>query len=588
MEKFLKNIITVSVFFIISLLSLPFNSEAATLTFSPSTGTYKVGSSITVSVYVSSADKIMNAASGMISYPTDLLSVSSISKSGSLVDFWAQEPSFSNVSGSVNFEGVLLPPGYNSTNGKIITVVFKAKAPGLANISLSSGQVLAADGLGTDITSSLGTASFDIEVGTPSEPTILPTAEDTGVPQAPTITSITHPDSTKWYALSDASFAWGLPKDVTGSSVLIGRNSNSVPTVLYDPPISSKNVQNLADGIWYFHVQLKNGNGWGNVGHFKLQIDTEKPTKFDIREIPRQDLTDPHAQFIFDAVDKTSGIDHYEIQIDNNPTEIWKDDGSKIYKTPATIGGTHTLLVRAVDKAGNYLINSASFTVVSLEAPIITDYPTEIQSGDILIVKGISKYPDSQANLWLDVQKDDPISFSGKTDKDGKFSIVASDKLRDGLYSAWVEIVDGRGAKSMSSTKVSIVIRPSAIVRFGSLAVNILAILIPLLALLLILIFLLWYAWFRFFIFGKKIKKEVREAEDALHKAFDLLKESVQEQVRILEKVKNKRELTAEEERINNQLKKDLEDAEDYIRKEIEEIDELVEKPKVDKKKSVN
>jgi hypothetical protein len=69
-----------------------------------------------------------------------------------------------------------------------------------------------------------------------------------------------------------------------------------------------------------------------------------------------------------------------------------------------------------------------------------------------------------------------------------------------------------------------------------------------------------------------KIKKEVREAESALHKAFESLKDDIREQVRILEKTRTKRQLTEEEERVVKQLKKDLDDAEKFVRKEIEDI----------------
>jgi hypothetical protein len=469
-----KSYIPVSVFCLFFLSSIfyilnPVRVSAATLSLSPSSGTYAVGSSISVSVLVSSTDKTMNAASGLISFPTDLLSVSSISKSGSIVDFWAQDPSYSNTSGTVNFESVLLPPGFTGSSGKIITIIFRTKAEGVANLNFTSGSVLAADGAGTEILTSSGVASFNISP-TKNEPVITtPTAS--GVPQPPGITSGTHPDETKWYALSDADFSWTLPKGVVTVAVLIGRNATSSPNVFYKPAISSKQVTNLEDGVWYFHVQFKNNIGWSKVSDFKLQIDTEKPTSFDITEVKRSDPTDPKAKFIFDAVDKTSGIDHYEVQIDGGPVEIWKDDGSKVYQTQSQESGAHTILVKAVDKAGNFLTNSAQFNI---------------------------KSP----------------------------------------------------------------------------AFNFPMVFIPLIALVLLLILLLWYAWRRFFLIGRK----VRDTEDAIHKAFDLLKESVQEQIKKLEKIKNKRQLTREEEEINAELKKDLEDAESYIRKEIKEIDHLINK----------
>ena len=73
--------------------------------------------------------------------------------------------------------------------------------------------------------------------------------------------------------------------------------------------------------------------------------------------------------------------------------------------------------------------------------------------------------------------------------------------------------------------------------------------------------------------FRKKLKKEVREAESALHKAFGLLKDNIREQVKMLEKTRAKRQLTEEEDKVVKQLKKDLDDAEKFVRKEIEDIE---------------
>ena len=109
---------------------LPSGAEAATLYFSPSSGEYAVGGVFSVSVYVSSADQAMNAASGAVSFPADKLEVISLSKTGSIFTLWVQEPLFSNSSGAVNFEGIALNPGFTGIGGKLITMNFKAKAAG--------------------------------------------------------------------------------------------------------------------------------------------------------------------------------------------------------------------------------------------------------------------------------------------------------------------------------------------------------------------------------------------------------------------------------------------------------------------------
>jgi len=119
---------------------IPFGIEAATLSFSPSSGSYAVGNSISVNVFISNSDQSMNAASGVVSFPSDKLEVVSVSKTGSIFTLWVQEPSFSNSAGTVTFEGIVLNPGFMGANGKAITINFKVKAAGVAVLNFSSCQ----------------------------------------------------------------------------------------------------------------------------------------------------------------------------------------------------------------------------------------------------------------------------------------------------------------------------------------------------------------------------------------------------------------------------------------------------------------
>jgi hypothetical protein len=582
MEKTQKIKFIISfVFAAVIFAALPAVTSAATLYFSPSSGEYAVGKTFSVSIYVSSADQAMNAASGVISFPSDKLEVTSLSKTGSIFTLWVQEPSFSNSAGTVNFEGIVLNPGFTGSSGKAITITFRTKAAGNTPLTFSSGSALANDGKGTNILTGMGDANFSIGTIQPGTPEIVTPTEVAGTPEAPVINSPTHPDPNKWYAKSSAKFNWNVPKDITAVRLLVGKIPNAIPTITYTTPINSKDVSDLADGIWYFSVRLKNNAGWGAVSHFRFQIDSEKPTRFDLSEIEREDLTDPRAKFTFDASDKTSGIDHFEVQIDDNGSEIWQDDGSHIYTTPLLGPGNHTLIAKAVDKAGNSLANSEDFIIKSLEAPIIIDYPKELQSGETLTIKGKTKYPGAQINFWLQHEKDDPKNYSVRSDQDGKFTFVADEKLSSGVYTAWAEVTDARGAKSNPSEKATISVGQPVFLKIGSWAVGFLAVIIPLVALVFALLFIIWYGWHKFASFRKKLKnlrKEVREAESALHKAFDLLKEDIREQVKMLEKTKSKRELTEEEEKIIKQFRKYLDDTEKFVRKEIEDVEKEINK----------
>ena len=71
-------------------------------------------------------------------------------------------------------------------------------------------------------------------------------------------------------------------------------------------------------------------------------------------------------------------------------------------------------------------------------------------------------------------------------------------------------------------------------------------------------------------------KRETKEAGQALHRAVELLKKDIKSHIRLLEKVKLRRQLTEEEDKIIRQMNSDLNDVEKYIGKEIEDIEKEV------------
>jgi Cohesin domain len=131
---------------------------AANLSVSPSSVTSKVGKTFTVDLVVSNNTDAINAASALVTYPQDTLSVVSVSKAGSFISLWAEEPVFSNEKGTLTLEGVALNPGFNKTTGKIISITFKALQEGNVSIAVKSGSVLANDGNATDVLKTTGSA----------------------------------------------------------------------------------------------------------------------------------------------------------------------------------------------------------------------------------------------------------------------------------------------------------------------------------------------------------------------------------------------------------------------------------------------
>lgn len=351
-------------------------AKAATLYFSPSSVQTISGSTFSVGVRVNTAGQSINAAQGSATFDSEKLEVVSISKSGSIFNLWTQDPTFSNSDGTIDFEGGIPNPGYSGSLGLILTVSFRAKASttvsGSTPVSLISGAILANDGQGTNILSSLGQVSVAISpsITTPSTNQPSPPSAPTNVAGAPSVESSTHPDSTKWYSNANPSFSWTLPSDVTGVSYLITDRSASNPGPKSDGLTDHVSFTNIGDGIHYFHIKFQRNGAWGPIAHYQFNIDTQPPHEFQIEVVggnqPESDKTPPNISF--STTDDLSGVDHYEVKIGDggNWTTVSTDQAGKPYQPLFNRAGEQTVYVKAVDKAGNSITSSVSVTVSAL------------------------------------------------------------------------------------------------------------------------------------------------------------------------------------------------------------------------------
>lgn len=93
-------------------LLVPTATYAATLSLDPSTGSYGPGDTFMVTVRIDPGiDECINAVSGEIDYPHDILKASAVSKGESLLTLWPEEPSVDLEKGIVRFGGGI-PAGY--------------------------------------------------------------------------------------------------------------------------------------------------------------------------------------------------------------------------------------------------------------------------------------------------------------------------------------------------------------------------------------------------------------------------------------------------------------------------------------------
>lgn len=158
------------VFLVIFLFGVKPASAGATIYFSPISPKVNAGDVFEVGVYVKSTEQAMNACETEISFQTDKLEVLSVSSKGSIFNLMVQNPSFSNQSGKINFSGVVLNPGFMGAAGKLLTLSLRAKTSGSAKLDFNSAQVLANDGIGTDILAVASSALVSIGQKKPELP----------------------------------------------------------------------------------------------------------------------------------------------------------------------------------------------------------------------------------------------------------------------------------------------------------------------------------------------------------------------------------------------------------------------------------
>jgi hypothetical protein len=194
-EKFKKlSPILFVVFFVLGVLFSASVVDAATLSIVPGTSTVTVGNIITLNVVVNSAGQSINNSDATIQFPADLLQVISISKSSSIFSLWVQDPSFSNATGQISFNGGITNPGYTGSNGELVSITFQTKKAGVASVLFSDAAVRANDGLGTDVLTAKngGTLNINALVATPTpqppapsptKPTLQAKSNDTTPPE---------------------------------------------------------------------------------------------------------------------------------------------------------------------------------------------------------------------------------------------------------------------------------------------------------------------------------------------------------------------------------------------------------------------
>ena len=122
-----------------------------------------VGDSVPVQLQISTKTPV-NAVGGTVIFSPEILSADSVTRSGSVIDLWSEEPIISNTLGTIHFSGGIVGAntGTVGNRGQVFMMNFRAIKSGEASFTIKDGELLANNGEGTNVLS--GNNSFTVYV----------------------------------------------------------------------------------------------------------------------------------------------------------------------------------------------------------------------------------------------------------------------------------------------------------------------------------------------------------------------------------------------------------------------------------------
>lgn len=425
-------------------------TPSAALYFLPAAGSFEIGQIISVRFAVNTGDNPINLVEASLSFSKNTLEVVSFSKTGTILNLWFKEPSFSNSEGTIYFSGGIINSGFSGLS-RLLIINFKTKATGSAWLKVNSAQVLANDGFGTNILEESGQANFTLfKSRLPKPVQLFPKKEEIKIQ----ISSSTHPDETKWYKEKNIILTWNWQAGITNYSYVLDQKPETIPDNSDEGISASTAYLEIPEGIWYFHLKAKTVKGWQEPIHFKIQIDTTPPTDLKISSDQGKITFNPSPTLRFEVKDELSGLDYYTVKInENEPIKITEN----YYQIPKQKSGDYLITVRAYDRAGNYLEENSVVTIQPVPSPRITYWTKEILIGETvgnLIVRGTA-LPESKVKFYLNHEKGKANIFETQSNKEGKWDLVLKEPLSPGKYQGYA-VTEIEGENSPPSVGIEI------------------------------------------------------------------------------------------------------------------------------------
>ena len=312
-------------------------ADAATLYFYPQNLEIFDGENAIVEVRLNTEGEIINALELNGKFSNNNLSITSVDTSSSLLQILVESPQTDGT----NFHLVGGTPGGFNGEGIVGRLNIKAVKTGSSILSFTEPVKLLAN---TENAKELTAKSLQSNLSVILKPK-----------DYIKLSSRTHPEPLMWYNAKEVNIHWDLEPGAE-YSYLVSQDQTAVPDETPDRPKGDRlwlgdiALGGLEDGIYYFSVKKI---GSTTISRYSIFQDSTPPKWVNVALNPGTPETNGKQYVSFLAKDTTSGIDRYEMKVDDGNFE-------KVSPPNFIINNPdfQRIIVRAYDEAGNMVEES--------------------------------------------------------------------------------------------------------------------------------------------------------------------------------------------------------------------------------------
>lgn len=307
-----------------------YNSQLRIL---PESGVFAVGFDQKIKVLLDTGDEDINAISLSLAYDPALTSIERLETTDSPCDFMLEQ-SIDAALGSIRVTCSIADLNGASGVHTVAAFYLRPKKAGVGRISFGDDtQVLAKDGLGTDVLRTANGASF----------VFRDSAAQLEGKKTFTVFSQSHSNAERWYKNRNVKVLWS---DIGGPYTVKLETEEGTQIAEVEVAHASTTIELPSDGAFTISVN-KAGQRLGDIS---VRADTTPPAEVSL------EASDEHVQigslvrFRMSAKDLQSGLQRTSYLRINNG--LFFPVGKEMY-VPFYSVGKHTVTLRSFDKAGN-------------------------------------------------------------------------------------------------------------------------------------------------------------------------------------------------------------------------------------------